>query len=966
MNENFHLNTLKKRVKGEIHTDNLHRMMYATDASVYRALPQGVVYPRDKEDLFLLIEYARETQTSLTPRTAGTSLAGQCVSDGLIVDMSRHFTRILDFDRENLRIKVEPGVIRDELNAEIQESGLFFGPNTSTSNRCMLGGMTANNSSGSTSIKYGVTRDKVLEVDMLLSDGKEVTFKALTPKELEAKLTQDDREGEIYRFFLRELGSEEVRNRITEAYPKPDIHRRNTGYAIDVICGMQPFSDGGAVFNLAKLISGSEGTLGIITAITLQLDVQPPSQKYMIAAHFRSIEDCCNAVVPLMRHDLFACEMMDKVILDCTKNNKTQAPNRFFIEKDPKAILLLELCHDDLNVLELQKQALLATLDNETASYAHPVLSGGEIDQAFELRKAGLGLLGNMIGDDKAVACIEDTAVSIEDLSPYIAEFEALMHSYGQEAVYYAHAGAGELHLRPILNLKAEKGVRNFREITTAVARLVKKYRGAMSGEHGEGRVRSEFISMLIGEENYTLLKELKLTFDPQNIFNPGKIVEAVAMDESLRYEVNREEPEIPTFMDFSDSQGFLKAVEKCNGSGDCRKTEWSKGTMCPSYHATRDEKDTTRARANTLREVLTNTTGTDRFNSSEIKEVLDLCLSCKACGSECPSNIDMASYKAEFLHQYQQINGRTLRDKLFAYNGKLNKLASKAPFLANNKLAHKAIAALLGIAPQRQLPQIKRVNLEGYARELLRSSQEGKKVILYIDEFSEYLDADISKDAIGLLIGLGYQPELIFGESGRTYVSKGFLPEARQCVDELLEKICKVEDTSVPVLGIEPSAILGFRDDFLRLASNKVLAEEIAKRTFTIEEFISGLIKNAELGPERFIKEKRTVRYHAHCHQKALSDIRSTFDMLNLPENYSVSMINAGCCGMAGSFGYEQEHYEISMKIGEQRLFRSIRKYGEEIIIAANGNSCRHQISDGTGRIAKHPVSILKEALLP
>ncbi|WP_224490417.1 FAD-binding and (Fe-S)-binding domain-containing protein [Robertkochia flava] len=965
MNENLHLGRLKNRVNGEIFTDDLHRMIYATDASVYRSLPQGVVYPKDKNDLVLLIEFANQTGISLTPRTAGTSLAGQCVSDGLIVDMSRHFTQILDLNTENRTVKVEPGVIRDELNLKIQDSGLFFGPNTSTSNRCMLGGMTANNSSGSTSIKYGVTRDKVLELDMLLSDGKEVTFKALNAAELEAKLAQDDREGEIYRFFMRELQSEEVQKRITQAYPKPDIHRRNTGYAVDVICGMKPFVTDGAPFNLAKLISGSEGTLGIITAITLQLDVLPPVEKFMMAAHFRSIEDCCNAVVPLMKHDLFACEMMDKVILDCTKNNKAQLPNRFFIEGDPKAILLLEICDNDPGVLKEKKQTLLHTLDHETASYAHPVLSGMEIDQAFELRKAGLGLLGNMIGDDKAVACIEDTAVSIEDLSPYIREFEDLMRSFGQEAVYYAHAGAGELHLRPILNLKQAEGVRNFREITTAVAHLVKKYRGAMSGEHGEGRVRSEFITLLIGEENYNLLKDLKLTFDPNNIFNPGKIVDAVPMDDSLRYVTDRIEPEVSTFMDFSDSQGFLKAVEKCNGSGDCRKTELSKGTMCPSYHATRDEKDTTRARANALREVLTNTSGAERFNSKEIKEVLDLCLSCKACGSECPSNIDMATYKAEFLHQYQQINGRSLRDKLFAYNGKLNKWASKAPFLANNPLAQQVVASALGIAKERKLPKIKKENLDRYLTSLLKPERTYAKVILYIDEFSEYLDSDISKDAIYLLTALGYHPELVYGESGRTYISKGFLPEAKQCVDQLLEQIGRAADLSVPVLGIEPSAILGFRDDFLRLATDKDLASDIAKRCQTIEEFISGLIRSAVLKPDLFTKEKRIVKYHAHCHQKALSDIRSTFDMLSLPENYKVSMINSGCCGMAGSFGYEKEHYQVSMKIGEQRLFKAVRNCEDEVLIAANGNSCRHQISDGTGKKALHPVSILKAALL-
>ncbi|THD67880.1 FAD-binding oxidoreductase [Robertkochia marina] len=964
MSENLSLNRLKDSVKGEFYTDELHRMIYATDASVYRALPHAVVYPKDTADLQKLIAYANHHNMALTPRSAGTSLAGQCVSDGIIVDMSRHFTKILDFRPDEMTVKVEPGVIRDELNSDIAAQGLFFGPNTSTSNRCMLGGMTANNSSGSTSIKYGVTRDKVLEVDMVLSDGKEVVFRELSAEELDTKLKLDDREGEIYRFVIDTFSSKETRKNIKKAYPKPDIHRRNTGYAVDVLSEMHPFKPDGSPLNLAKVIAGSEGTLGIMTAITLQLDLLPPTEKYMIAAHFNSIEETCNAVVPLMKHNLYACEMMDKVILDCTKNNKSQLANRFFIKEDPAAILLLEICDTDKKGLNDQLKALLQTLETVTSSYANPVLEGEDIEKAFELRKAGLGLLGNMIGDAKAVACIEDTAVSIEDLSPYIKEFEQLMEAHGQKAVYYAHAGAGELHLRPILNLKEQSGVKEFREITTAVARLVKKYGGAMSGEHGEGRVRSEFISMLIGEQNYRLLEKLKYAFDPNNIFNPGKIVAPVAMDESLRYEVNREEPEIKTFMDFSDDQGILRAVEKCNGSGDCRKTERSNGTMCPSYHATKHEKDTTRARANALREVLTMPKNGNKFNSKELKQVLDLCLSCKACGSECPSNIDMASYKAEFLYQYQQANGSSLRDKLFAYNGKLNKLAALLPAGVNNRLIQKIISRTVGIAPQRKLPKIGSTNLEKLLERSLDPNKNYRKVILYVDEFSEYLDASIAEDAVCLLLALGYEPVFLKGESGRTYISKGFLAEARTCIDTLLKKVQEMDMPDSPVIGIEPSAILGFRDDFLKLASDKSLAKSLAKRAQTFEEFTAALFEAGGIDTSLFSPEKRTIRYHAHCHQKALSDIKSTFTMLSLPQNYTVTMINSGCCGMAGSFGYEKEHYDISMAIGEQRLFPAVRKSEKDVIIAANGNSCRHQISDGTGRTALHPITVLRNAL--
>lgn len=964
MNENIDINLLKNRLKGDIYSDNLHRMIYATDASVYKEMPFAVAYPADKNDLKLLLDFCAENDIPMIPRAAGTSLAGQVVGKGIVVDISRHFTRVLELNVEEATVLVEPGVIRDELNASIRGEGLFFGPNTSTSNRCMLGGMTGNNSSGSTSIKYGVTRDKVLEVNILLSSGKEVVFKALDQVELEAKLTLDDQEGEIYRFFYNTLRDEEVRDRIHREFPKKEIHRRNTGYAIDGIANMQPFEKTGEPFNLAKLICGSEGTLGLITAIKLQLDPLPPAHSLMFAAHFKSIEQACKAVVPLMKHPLYSCEMMDKVILDCTLNNKSQAPNRFFIQDDPKAILLLELCADSEEALLKAVEGMRDCLKEETEAYAYPELRGEDIEKAFELRKAGLGLLGNIVGDNKAVACIEDTAVSIDDLSAYITEFEALMKDFGQEAVYYAHAGAGELHLRPILNLKKAEGVAQFRAITEAVARLVKKYGGAMSGEHGEGRVRSEFIKMMIGEENYRILEELKMVFDAKHIFNPGKIVDPVAMDEHLRYVPDRKEPEITTFMDFSDSQGFLRAVEKCNGSGDCRKTEQSKGTMCPSYHATKDEKDTTRARANALREVLTTIGDNTAFNSPDLKEVLDLCLSCKACGSECPSNIDMASFKAEFLYQYHKENGSSLRDKLFAYNGKLSKFLWPMGILINNKASQTLLSRVMGIAPERKLPEIRRVDLERFLRTKADPDKQYRECVLYIDEFSQFYDSDISKDAIEVLLALGYHPELVYGDSGRSYISKGFLEQAKKCCDKLTHSLLPFASQGLPIIGLEPSAILGFRDDYLRLASDKQAAEKVGRQCVTIEEFIAELRSSGKIDREIFTTDPGEVRYHAHCHQKSLSDVQSTFTMLSIPENYRVRMINSGCCGMAGAFGYEKEHYEISMAIGEQRLFKAIRKAEARTIIAANGNSCRHQISDGTGVRAFHPVSVLKRAL--
>ncbi|MFI2743654.1 FAD-binding and (Fe-S)-binding domain-containing protein [Zhouia sp. PK063] len=964
------LNSFNEKLDGALFIDDLHTKLYATDGSVYRKIPAGVAYPQNVTDIQKIISFSYENDIPIIPRTAGTSLAGQCVGDGLIVDVSKHFTKILEVNPEKKYVIVEPGVIRDELNTYLAPTGLFFGPNTSTSNRCMLGGMVGNNSSGTTSIKYGVTRDKILELHGILSDGTEVIFKPLTKQEFQEKLQLHNLEGNIYRFLQDKLSNVEIKNQIINNFPKQEIHRRNTGYAIDSLLHNEIFNhESSEKINVCKLLAGSEGTLVFTTKIKLALDNLPPTYSVMIAAHFKTVLDACKAVVPVMQHNLFTCEMMDKVILDCTKNNKLYAQNRFFIEGDPQAILMLELRHDDETKLEQQRIALLKTLEDSHISYANPSLYGDEIHQALELRKAGLGLLGNMVGDKKAVACIEDTAVAIEDLSAYIEEFSALMQKYNQQAVYYAHAGAGELHLRPILDLKRSEDVKLFRQITTDVAYLVKKYHGCMSGEHGDGIVRSEFVKLMLGDANYELLKELKNIFDPKRILNPGKIIDSFPMDESLRYTPNRSEPEIATFLDFSDSEGILRATEKCNGSGDCRKTHLSSGTMCPSYHATKNEKDTTRGRANVMREVLTNNTAINKFDSKELKEALALCLSCKACGTECPSNVDMTTLKAEFLYQYHKTNKASLRDKAFAYNTKLNALSSKFSGLSNTLFTNSFTSGIakktLGIAQKRSLPKVQRFNFKTFLQSLNPVVNPQKKVILYIDEFCEFLDVNIAKDAIVVLHRLGYAIKLFYGESGRTFLSKGFLEQAKKLADDNIAALKEKIKYNTPVIGLEPSAILSFRDEYLRMAEDKSTAEQLSKNAFLIEEFIAKEIENKNITPDQFTRETKEIKFHAHCHQKALSNQKVSFDVLNLPVNYKVTIINSGCCGMAGSFGYEKEHYEVSMKIGETRLFPAIRKANDEVIIAANGTSCRHQIKDGTGKIAKHPITILKEALL-
>ncbi|GGD28818.1 FAD-binding and (Fe-S)-binding domain-containing protein [Hyunsoonleella pacifica] len=965
------LKSLESKLSGELFFNDLVKAIYATDASVYRMLPLAVAIPKSEEDIKQLVLFAKTHKISLIPRTAGTSLAGQCVGSGIVVDVSRYFTNIIKVDKEAKTVVVQPGVVRDQLNNYLKSYGLFFGPNTSTSNRCMIGGMVGNNSSGTTSIQYGVTRDKVIQLKTVLSDGSDVTFGEISSEEFIEKTKLKSLEGKIYQTIYQELKQESVQKKIKKEFPKPEIHRRNTGYAVDELLKSDVFCGQDATFNMCKLLSGSEGTLAITTEITLQLDDLPPEHSIMVAAHFKTISECLKAVVPVMRHNLYTCEMMDKTILDCTKRNKTQQENRKFLVGDPEAILMCEVKSHNLDDAKKQSYELINTLEASGLSYANPVLIGEDINKANNLRSAGLGLLGNIIGDEKSAACIEDTAVTLPDLVNYISEFTSLMKGYNQKAIYYAHAGAGELHLRPVLNLKKKEGVALFRKITTDVAHLVKKYGGSFSGEHGDGIVRGAYIPLMIRDENYQLLKRIKNIFDPNTIFNPGKIVDAFPMDESLRYVPDREEPDIKTLFDFSESQGILREAEKCNGSGDCRKLPEFGGTMCPSYRATKDEKDTTRARANALREFLTNSEKANKFNHKELKEVFDLCLSCKACASECPSSVDVASLKAEFQYQYQKENGFKFKDKVFAKSTQLNKFLSRGPlinnFLTDNILISKVIKFSLGIHKQRSLPKVSRSFSFRDARRLTKNvNNPTKTVYLYVDEFINYLESEIALDCMILLEALNYKVIPVHHlESSRSYISKGFLEEAKVISKKNIAYFEGKISDETPLIGIEPSAILTFKDEYLKLVDDKTSAENIAKHTYLIEEFIQQEIEQGYITSDQFTSETKKIKFHGHCHQKALGNQLSSFSVLNLPKNYSVTIIPSGCCGMAGSFGYEKEHYDVSMQIGKQTLFPAVRKAPEYVVISANGTSCRHQIKDGTGKVAKHPITILKEALI-
>ena len=964
------LSHLSQSLEGELLYDDLHKILYATDASAYRITPTAVAIPKSVDDIVKIIRFAAENKISVTPRTAGTSLAGQTVGQGIIVDVSKHFTKIVSFDKENKTITVQPGVIRDELNLYLKPHGLFFGPNTSTSNRCMVGGMVGNNSSGTTSIRYGVTRDKIVEIKAILSDGSAVAFREMSSAAFIEKTKGDSLESSIYKTIHEELSDKDHQIEIIKEFPKPEIHRRNTGYAVDLLLNSDLFGGTENTINLGKLLCGSEGTLAFTTEITLKVDDLPPTNNVMVMAHFHTIQESLEAVVTAMRHHLYTCEMMDDTILDCTKTNREQAKNRFFIQGEPKAVIMLEVAsHISMEDAERQADALIADLQKNNHGYALPKIFGADIDKVNELRKAGLGLLGSIVGDNKAADSIEDTAVELSDLPNYIAEFSAMMERHGQSAIYYAHAGAGELHLRPVLNLKTKEGLHQFRNIATEVAILVKKYRGSLSGEHGDGIVRGEFLPFMIGDKNYELLKRIKKAFDPNIILNAGKIVDASKMDENLRVEAGRVEPDIATIQDFSDSLGILRAAEKCNGSGDCRKLPSAGGSMCTSYRATRNEKDTTRARANALREYLTHSEKVNKFDEEELYKVFELCVSCKACASECPSNVDVAALKAEFLYQYQRANGYSLRNKIFANNAKLNKLGSIFPALTNFMVNQSIVKKGMGVASKREVPLLApktfRKWIENNKLNYKANSLHKGKLYLFCDEFTNYYDVSVGIDAFELLSQLGYEVLTVdHEESGRAYLSKGFLEEAKAIANKNVSIFAPIVSHEIPLVGLEPSAILTFRDEYIRLADDKENAQKLAKNVFTIEEFFKNEITSGKITTDQFSDKVKTIKIHGHCHQKSLSSIEATFAMLNLPKNNSVTIYNSGCCGMAGSFGYEKEHYEISMQMGEDTLFPKIRATDAAVAIAAAGTSCRHQIFDGTNRKALHPVTILKDCL--
>ncbi|MBS1598103.1 MAG: FAD-binding protein [Bacteroidetes bacterium] len=961
-------------LEGDFLFDDTTRILYSTDASAYREKPLAVAIPRSENDIKKLIAFAREHKTSLIPRTAGTSLAGQVVGNGIIVDVSKYFTRILALNQEEKWIRVQPGVIRDELNLYLKPYNLFFGPETSTANRAMIGGMVGNNSCGSNSVVYRSTREHLLEVKALLSDGSEAIFSTMDIDSFHAKCEGTTLEANIYKTIRSLLSNYENQEEIRKEFPKKTIERRNTGYAVDVLLDTAPFTAGATDFNFCKLIAGSEGTLAFITEIKLNVVPLPPKEAGLLCVHFNTIDESLRANLIALKYHPSASELIDHYILECTKDNIEQRKNRFFVQGDPGAILVVEFAKNSREeVIEIAKQVEVE-MRAANLGYHFPLLFGDDTKKIWSLRKAGLGLLSNLPGDEKAVPVIEDTAVDVNDLPDYIRDFNIILKKYNLYSIHYAHAGSGEIHLRPIINLKTKEGNQLFRTIAEEIATLVKKYNGSLSGEHGDGRLRGEFIRQMVGEKNYQLLKTIKKTWDPENIFNPHKIVDTPSMNSMLRYEPGKQRPSFETIFRFNN-QDILQHAEQCNGSGDCRKTQLSGGTMCPSYMATRNEKDTTRARANILREFLTNSDKLNRFDHKEIYDVMDLCLSCKGCKSECPSNVDVAKLKAEFLQHYYDAHGVPLRSRLIAGFNKSAKLGSIAPgiynFMMTNGVTSKLIKSISGFASDRSMPTLYKTTLEKWYKKRKKESEDEtkrKKVYLFCDEFTNFNDTEIGIKAILMLERLGYEVIIpIHEESGRASLSKGLIRTAKKIANKNISLLASLISEDAPLIGIEPSAILTFRDEYIDLADDALLddAKKLAANVFLIDEFLSREIDKGNIRKEQFTKEKKSIKLHGHCQQKALSTPAHSAKLLSLPENYSVEIIPSGCCGMAGSFGYEKEHYDLSMKIGELVLFPAVRNQSTETIIAAPGTSCRHQVKDGTGRKAMHPVEILYEAMV-
>ena len=963
---------LSNTLAGEVRFDLYSKALYSTDASLYQIQPIGVVIPKDSQDVVKTVQIASEHKVPILPRGGGTSLAGQSVGEAIVLDMSKYMNELIEVNVAERWARVQPGIVLDELNHKLKPHGLMYAPDVATSSRANVGGTIGNNSAGSHSLIYGKTIDHVISLDLVLSNANEITASPISIKELETKKQGETLEANIYRELCRicEDNAAEIRKR----YPR--ILRRVAGYNLDEFVTdagskeVTPYRRDGCnenyPFSLTKILVGSEGTLATTVEATVNL-VPIPKLTALCVVHFESLVAAMEAMQPILECNPTAVELIDKTILDMARGSLEFSRLTTFIQGEPTALLAVEFYGETQAELESQLDRLEKTLKSTGFGYAFVrCFTAEEKTRVWETRKAGLGLLMGMKGDAKPVGFVEDAAVPIENLPEYVRRFDEIVTAHDTTAAYYAHASVGLLHNRPIVNLKSETDIQKMHNIAREVRDLLMELDGAMSGEHGDGLVRSEWIESMFGPQIYQALTEVKKAFDPDGIMNPGKIVNAPPMTENLRFGADYNTIKIDTYFDFSSQDGFGRAIEMCNGVGACRKT--LTGTMCPSFIGTREEEHSTRGRANALRSIISGALPHTEFTNERLQEVLDLCLGCKACKAECPSNVDMAKIKYEVMAHYHKANGLPLHRRLFGEIGALAPLGSMfAPlsnWTVNNRLSKWIAEKLIGVDRRRDMPTFVRPTYEQWFRKRNARRTSDKKVVLFPDTFMNYSEPAIGKAAVELLEACGF--EVLLPEKrccGRPLISEGMLDRAVENATYNIDALRGYADEGIPIIGCEPSCTSAITDDYVELIGTRD-AKHVAEVTRSFEEFFIQLMENGEL-PLEFSVEPRDILLHGHCHQRALVGIQPTLKMLSLPAAHNVTVIDSSCCGMAGAFGYEKAHYDLSMKIGELRLFGAVReKPPDSFTLSAAGFSCRHQLEHGTGVQPKHPVEVLRAAM--
>ena len=966
---------LKAAIAGEVRFDRISRALYSTDASVYQIEPLGVVVARNRDDIITTVRLCHEFRCPLTIRGGGTSQAGQAVGGGVILDTSKYINRVLDVDVERRTARVEPGIVLDELNAQLKPHNLRFAPDISTASRATLGGMMANNSAGARSVLYGITLHHVLEQHVVFADGSVAHLKDLTPSELDAACAENSIYGQGCR-TVRDLAAAYAAE-IDRRYPK--LLRRVAGY------NLNEFARRDQPFNLSRLMVGSEGTLGVVLEATVKL-VPLPKAKAVMAIEFAGLLEALEAAPLILRHGPSAVEVMDKFILDYTKQNaELQRKRQAFISGDPGALLCVEFYAEDAAELPARLQALEADLTSHGYGYRYfhaldlPAQAG-----IWSVREAGLGLSMAMKDDNKSLSFVEDTAVEPARLRDFIDRFLHLVRAHGTSAGVYAHASVGCLHVRPVVNLKTEAGVRAFESLANAVSDLVLEFGGALSGEHGDGLVRSPFMRKMFGPVLYEAFREIKRTFDPHGILNPGKIVDAPPLTANLRYGPTYRSHAPQTWFDYSAWGGMSGAVEMCSGLGACRKT--LDGTMCPSYMATREEAHSTRGRANTLRLVMAGRLDESGLGDEGVREVLDLCLECRACKAECPVGVDVARFKSEFLADYWQRHGTPLRARALGHVHALSRWASRVPGAANalvgSGIVRSLNARLLGLHPDRPLPRWAHHTLQAqWARDPARPPEpEGsRRAWLFNDTFTNYFHPEIGLAAREVLEAAGVTAGLAANVCcGRPLISQGLLQEARELAARNTKYLSSLVGRALPgapggpdrvrptIVFLEPSCLSAMREDVPALlrGEQQQQARQIADACLSFEEFVERRAGAADGRGVPLREGPARVLLHGHCHQKSMGGVAPAKALLARIPGATVTDLDAGCCGMAGSFGYAREHFDVSRQIGERRLLPAARRLADGEILVAAGTSCRQQVADFTGVRALHPAELLQSLL--